>query len=869
MTRPRLILALLPLLCARALPAAAPTADKFFEQHCYDCHDKESKKGGLDLTELKPDFANTASFTAWMKVHDRIESGEMPPPKKKKRPPAAESAQITTWLDNELTAADNLRHAAEGRAVIRRITRVEYENALRDLLAMPDLRLIDLLPADGQRGGYDKLGEALDLSHVQLAKYLETAEYALNAATATRPEAPPVLKTRIYPGSDANMCKALGTGNAVLLKNFAPDPLYPAPGKLMAQDYIDSFGLAKKAGVPTSKSAAGFFHPNVVYLQTGYGFAPIFPGKYRLRTSLWSFMWNAGAVEPSPKTEVAMLYLVGRTLGYFDAPSLKPLVTEITPWLEKGDEVYFNCASLHLHEQQVRMLAGGAAGYTGPGIATDWLDVEGPLFDQWPPESHHRLFGNLPIKPFDSASGAHAPKRTPATDNNNSRSWPRMTDLPPSESAPPLCTVVSDQPLEDATRLLKTFLSHAFRRPAPDDEVRRYVGLVQARLNAKDCFEDALNYAYKAALTSTNFLFRVESPGKLDDLALASRLSFWLWNSVPDDDLLALANAGRLHQPEVMRTQVERLLSDPRSERFINDFLDQWLKLRDIDSTDPDGELYPEYHVYLKDSMLAESRAFFRELVVKDLSVTNVVASDFAMMNGRLADHYGFEGVSGSKIHATLLPPNCERGGLITQASVLKVSANGTNTSPVIRGVWFNERILGLPVPPPPPGIPAIDPDTHGATTVREQLEKHRADPSCASCHAKMDPPGFALECFDVIGRFRTRYRSRGAGVPTNVVYPGGWKPTYKLGPVVDSAGQLPDGRAFNDIIDLRKHLLADPDQIARNLAQQLLTYATGAELSYADRREISQLVAESKQRKHGVRSLIHIIAQSSLFQRK
>ncbi|MEI6537345.1 MAG: DUF1592 domain-containing protein, partial [Verrucomicrobiaceae bacterium] len=548
-------------------------------------------------------------------------------------------------------------------------------------------------------------------------------------------------------------------------------------------------------------------------------------------------------------------------------PSLKPLVSEFTPWMEKNEEVYFNCASLHLHEQQVRMLPGGAAGYVGPGIATDWLEVEGPLNDQWPPESHQRLFGDLPIKPFDAASGVNAPKRPPVTMNN--RAWPKAADLPPSEAAPPLCTVASTRPLEDATRLLKSFLNRAFRRPVPVDEVQRYAGLVKSRLDARDCFEDAMAYAYKAALTSTNFLFRSESPGKLDDIALASRLSFWLWNSVPDDELLALATAGRLHQPEVMRSQVERLLNSDKAERFINDFLDQWLKLRDIDSTDPDGELYPEFHAYLKDSMLAESRAFFRELLTKDLSVTNIVASNFAMMNERLADHYGFEGVTGSKIHATLLPPDCERGGFITQASVLKVSANGTNTSPVIRGIWFNERILGQTVPPPPPGIPAIDPDTHGATTVREQLEKHRADPSCASCHSKMDPAGFALESFDVIGRFRTRYRSRGAGDPTSVVFPGGWKPFYKLGPVVDSAGKLPDGRAFNDIIDLRKHLLADPDQIARNLTQQLLTYATGAELTYADRREITQLVAESKLRKHGVRSLIHIIAESAIFQRK
>ena len=270
-----------------------------------------------------------------------------------------------------------------------------------------------------------------------------------------------------------------------------------------------------------------------------------------------------------------------------------------------------------------------------------------------------------------------------------------------------------------------------------------------------------------------------------------------------------------------------------------------------------------------RNRMLAESRAFMRELVTQDLSVTNIVASDFLMMNDRLAEHYRFVGPAGSRIVRVVIPQDCERGGFITQASVLKVTANGTTTSPVIRGIWFNERILGQPVPQPPPGTPAIDPDTHGTTTIREQLEKHRADPACAACHAKLDPAGFAMEGFDVIGGFRHNYRSLGEGTSTTKVFPGGWKPVYKLALPVDSAGQLPDGRAFKDIIDLRKHLLADPDQIARNLTHHLLTYATGAELGYSDRRDVAQIVADSRKHNHGIRNLIHVIAQSELFQRK
>ena len=852
-------------------PAQAPTA--FLEHYCYDCHDSETKKGSLDLTALKFDFTDPKSYDMWVKVHDRIDRGEMPPRKKRTQPPEEEADKVATWLDSQLVAVKTQARDTEGRAVIRRMTRTEYENAVRDLLAMPNLNVKDMLPADGSRGGYDKVGEALDLSHLQMSRYMDAADFALTAAIATRPTAPPVLKKRIYPASQPNFHKAVGTGNAVLLqkgdRGFAPDPIWPAPGRLIGKPYQESFAAATKAGVPGSKSAVGLFHPNVVYLQTGYGFAPIYSGKYRLRLSLWSFLWDAGVVKPSPKTEVAMLHIGARTLGYFDAPSLTPLVTEVTPWLERGGEIYFNSASLYLHEGiQVRQRPGGAAEYVGPGIATDWLEIEGPIFDEWPPESHRRLFGQLPIKPFDSATGGTAPYREPVEQRVH-RVWPDTSDIPASELSMPIYSVVSADPREDATRLLKPFLYRAFRRPVAAQEVERYVSLVTARLAEKDCFEDAMRYAYKAALTSASFLFRIEQPGPLDDTALAVRLAGWLWDSVPDDELLTIAWEGKLHLPKAMDSQVDRMLNDPKSDRFIKDFLDQWLRLKDIDSTDPDSQLYPEFHVYLKDSMMAESRAFLRELIAKDLSVTNIVASDFLMMNERLAEHYLFVGPKGSKIQRVFIGNDTERGGFITQGSVLKVTANGTVTSPVIRGIWITDRILGLPVPPPPPGVVGIDPDTHGATTIREQLDKHRTDPVCAACHARIDPTGFALESFDVIGRWRKAYRSRGLGEETAMVFPDGWKPQYKVGPPVDCAGTLPDGRAFADIKELRKLLLANPDQITRNFTGHLLTYATGAPLSYVDRSGIEKIVSESKKQGHTVRKLIHIIATSDIFQRK
>jgi Protein of unknown function (DUF1592)/Protein of unknown function (DUF1588)/Protein of unknown function (DUF1585)/Protein of unknown function (DUF1587)/Protein of unknown function (DUF1595)/Planctomycete cytochrome C len=860
---------LLPALTASLFSAAPPNV--FLERYCYECHDADTKKGDLDLTSLKQDFTDPRLFEKWEKVHDVIAKDEMPP-KKKKRPPVQEAQEVTDWLDKSLLAADRQAATSEGRAVIRRLTRTEYENAIRDLLDMPDLSIKEMLPADGLREGYDKVGEALDLSHVQLSRYMDAVNAALDAAIATSPTAPPVVKTRIYPCAQSNMHKAVGTGNAVLLRKgehgFEQDPIWPAPGKLINKAYKDSFTEAAKAGVPQSHSAVAFFHPNVVYLQTSYGFSPIFSGKYKLRLSLWSLLWDAGSVQPSPKTEVAMLHVGSRTLGYFDAPSLSPLVTEITPWLEKNGEVFFNSASLYVHEGiQVRQLPGGAAAYTGPAIATDWLEVEGPFNDEWPPQSHKRLFGDLPIRKFEAKPGVKVPKRTPL--DKNFRSWPMPSDYAPEVFSDTVYSVASDQPQHDAATLLAKFLRRAYHRPVSPEEVQRYVALMSSRLEDGECFEDAMRYAYKAALTSANFLFRLEPPGKLDDAALAVRLSTWLWNSLPDDELLALVREGKLHLPLAMDAQIERMLKDPKSERFITDFLDQWLKLRDINSTDPDAELYPEFHVYLKDSMVAESRAYMRELIEQDMPITNLVASDFLMMNERLADHYLFVGPKGSQIRRVPIGNDTERGGFITQGAVLKVTANGTVTSPVIRGIWLSDRILGTPVPPPPPGVPAIDPDTHGATTIREQLIKHRADPACAACHARIDPPGFALESFDVIGRFREAYRSRGAGQPTPIVYPGGWRPKYKIGPPVECSGALPDGRKFADIKALRKFLVDDPDQLVRNFARHLLIYATGAPLGYADRKSLESIVAESKSQGYGIRKLLHTIAKSEIFMQK
>jgi hypothetical protein len=394
---------------------------------------------------------------------------------------------------------------------------------------------------------------------------------------------------------------------------------------------------------------------------------------------------------------------------------------------------------------------------------------------------------------------------------------------------------------------------------------------VRAKLEQGDSFEQALRVGLKGVLVSPHFLFLREkaAPGKsrLDDFALASRLSYFLWSSMPDDELLALAEQGMLHEPDQLRRQVERLLRDPRAAAFTRNFAGQWLGLRSIDATMPDRMLYPEHDDVLQVSMVKEPLLFFEEVLKHDLSLTNFVASDFSMLNGRLARHYRIPGVDEELVfHKVMLPPESHRGGVLTMAAVLKVTANGTTTSPILRGAWVLDRILGMPPPKPTVEVEAIEPDIRGATTIREQLAKHRQDPACASCHVKIDPPGFALENFDVIGGWRERYRSLGAG---EAAIADGRKLRYLHGPAVDAADVLPDGRRFQNIDEYKQLLLEDKDQLTRALAEKLLSYATGAAPTLADGQEIDQIVERVRDKNFGFRSLVQEVVQSSLFQSK
>jgi hypothetical protein len=764
--------------------------------HCYSCHSKQTAKpkGNFCIDQLAPSFADGPGRDAWREVLKRVQAGEMPPKAQPRLNPAAKQA-LDDWIGAGLRAAD-ARRAAEGRVVLRRLNRIEYENTVRDLLGI-DIELRDMLPQDSSAGGFDNVAEAHHVSTFLMEKYLEAADKALAVAIANGPQ--PALIKRRYSIQEIHQFKV------------ASENVF----RKLDDDTVVSF-----TSVPWQALTLSPFYPPD-------------RGQYRFRIGASGFQSAGKPV--TYRVDAGTMGMAGSTrlVGYFDAPADKPAVVEFVEALPPRATIRILPYGL-ANSQVVHKI--GADSYTGPGLAVHWIDVEGPLHATWPPASHRRVFGDLAQKP--------APVYN----------FPRRVE------------VVSADPEADATRILRGFAHRAFRRTVTDDDLKPVMKLVRARLAEKATFEQAVRVGLMAVMVSPDFLFLREKAGKLDDFALASRLSYFLWSTMPDEELLSLAGQKKLSETATLREQVERMLKDKKAAALTENFVGQWLGLREIDATIPSHILYPEYDEMLKHSMLKETYLFFEEVLRHDLSVAEFIHSDFAMLNGRLAKHYGVGGVDGWEFKKVTLPRDSHRGGVLTQASVLKVTANGTYTSPILRGAFVLERILGTPPPRPPEGVSAIEPDIRGTKTIRAQLAKHRQLATCASCHAAIDPPGFALESFDVIGGWRETYRSSGNGKP--VVIDGRRMP-YLQGPRVDAADVLPDGRKFRDIDEFKQLLLRDRDQVARNLAGRLVTYATGAVPQPADQPAIEAIVRDIRDKNYGLRSLVHAVVQSPLFRNK
>lgn len=874
---------------ASALPlSAAELPDHvraFFERHCLDCHDSQSKKGGLDLAQPAVNFTDPPSLLRWIRLHDRVQSGEMPP-KDAPRPKAEEIQPVLEWLGQTLRAEETQLRQTNGRRVVRRMNRAEFENTLRDLLDVPWIEVQELLPDDGRADGYTKTAAALDVSPVLLAKYAEAIDKALDAAVAKWSVPPEVERRTLYANQQYDYKVLMSGGDAIML---TPDMKYdesrfPMPsatnadgkypgGKWAFGGKYQGLGEAEKDGVFKDGSTVGMTRTFGESFGGRFNFAPVHPGRYQIGVSAWSYWWDKGEVKPSPRSGSVGVYCGSRLLGFIDAPSLKPTYSELIVDIAPTDENHLRAAGTSFLDAHVYFSQGQIKAYSGAGIAIDKLVVTGPLYDEWPPASHRRLFGHLPVVPFAKLT-PDVPKPNRPTTFRQARG----ASNGPGRLVPG--ATVSDDPAGDARRLLATFLPRAFRRPVTNAEVERYAAIADARGKEGGAFEDALLESYRTALLSPDFLFLNESHGKLDGYAIASRLSYFLWNTCPDDALLADAKAGRLDEPNGLRAAVERLLGDSKADRFYQDFPDQWLDLRDFDLTSPDKQLYPEFQPYLEDAMRREPREFFKFAVRNRLPASQLLSTPINMVSQRLAEHYGIPGVEGVRFRRVDVDQTKNtRGGFLTMAAVCKVTANGSTTSPVKRGAWVMKKILGQPPQPPPPDIPAIEPDVRGATTIREQLAKHRDDSACAGCHARFDPPGFALESYDVIGGWRDFYRAtEGKKAPEfSRIFRSYLTPeaefknhvNFRDGQPVDASGELVDGRKFVTLREYQALLNGELPVFSRNLANQLVVYATGAPVSFADRPAVNEILKRAGGANPNLNELLHQVIQSPLFLNK
>lgn len=829
---------------------------RFMERQCLDCHSTDSPEGGLDLSSISKQGPTSKAIELWIKIHDRVVAGEMPPKSKLKQ---EEVRPFTSVLFDRLVELDQQALALSGRAVWRRMNRYEYENSLRDLLDAPWLQLKTILPEDGEQQRFNKIGEALDTSHVNLARYMQAADYALRAVAASQPKAPERTLVRYYAREDAGFKGKVRFSEFNRSPERAVFPLidYEADLEALNPDGPQYTTVGESDPEKRERESFGVVASSYEPIEPGFKTfkAPV-AGRYLLRFKGYTF-WAAGQEKNwwrpvrektsiGRRSEPVAIYSVSpprqlRKLGEFDF-QIEPTVQKLEVFLLEGESIRPD--AVRLFRSRPPNFHNPLAEKDGmPGVAFSYMEADGPIVEKWPTEGQKLLFDDLKVS---------------KTTNGFS--------------------VESNDPSRDAKRLLSNFLKAAYHRPVDTSdttdtsEVNRFLKVVDAAIASKLSFQEAMFAGYTAILCSPEFLCMEERVGQLEDSAIAARLSLFLWNSLPDTKLRKLAEDKKLTNKTILREQVRRLLDDERSMQFIDAFLAYWLDLRKINDTSPDERLYPDYYLddSLVDAALSETQLFFRELICENLPARTLVDSDFAFLNERISQHYQIPGVQGVAMRRVHLPAASPRGGILTQASVLKVTANGTTTSPVVRGAWVNERILGIKNPPPPKSVPAVEPDTRGATTIRQQLELHRADTSCNRCHAMIDPVGFALESFDVAGGWRDHYRSLGdEGEPIEGFGKNGQPFSFRQGPPVDASGNLPNGKVFSGIDQVKKLLIEEERSIAKNLLQQLTVYATGAPMRFSDRIEVDQILDRLAKDHYPVKSIITEIVTSRLFLNK
>ena len=773
---------------------------------CGDCHGEAEQNAKINFVAARTPEQLAGKADLWFRMLEQVESGNMPP--EEATPLTADERKtLIDWVRGSLATELAAIRQREGRSHLRRLSRQEYANTVLDILGIRPA-VGRRLPPDGRVDGYDKISAALPFSAAGMEGFMTIAEDTI----ATLLDAPKVAdpKTngtiRHWPVAYGHHTE-LPDGAVVSWNSDA------GSGQLTAKD---------DKGKPTGQPGARV------------------PGIHKLRLSVYGYQTDkpmpfgiyAGHTESHPQH----LSLAG-TLS---APPGKPAVLETEVYFRTGNNNdvtvipdFFRLIPLGIGVQVPKNTQ--ANGVTGPGLAVQWVDVTEP---ELPLPGYRFLMADC-SEPMRNA-------------------LERWGALPADRE-------------EVRTALEKTVRrvgGRFYRRDLTDDEATRRVQTFLERLDKGEKPRPLFVDMIAKLMTAPDSLAIIEQPGRLNDTALATRLSYFLWNSTPDEELLALARQGQLGDPQILRGQTERLLKSPKADRFVKDFTDQWLGLWGMDNTTPDVEVYPEYDDLLKISSAMETQATFRRMLTENLSVVDLVAPKWALINQRLARHYGLPEVVGFDLQLVNLPADTPFGGVWTQSATMKVTANGTLTSPIKRGVWVAERLLGIKIPPPPPTAGSVTPDIRGAKTLREQIALHSSKGSCQACHAKFDGYGFALESFDVTGGYRTAYRRPNPEViklkPAERT-----APTWETGLAVDCSGTTPDGKTFSRIEELRRMVAANPAQLAHGVVRHLITYASGEPAAAIDDPAIQAIVQTSAKDNYGLRTLVHGVVQSELFRSK
>jgi mono/diheme cytochrome c family protein len=752
-----------------------PPERAIVSQYCEGCHNDRSKAGGLSLTAVSIATPHT-NPQIWEAVVRKLRTRAMPPATAR-RPDERVYDQLISYLETDLDRWAQA-HPTPGRTdTFRRLTRIEYQNAIRDLLAL-DVDVTELLPKDDASYGFDNVG-AVALSPTLLERYLGAAQkIAALAIGAPLPAAGSRVVELPVDLTQENHLDGLpfGTrGGTVLTHTFPRDGVYEFEVRLMRN---------------RNENVEGLSEPNEI--------------------------------------EVT---LDSRRLQLFT----------VAPNRNRLDDYYADEAvDKHLHVR-TRVTAGPHT------IGAAFLEKHAALIEteRQPYVAHFNMNRHPRLQPAVHSVSITGPFESTAVGATPSRD--RIFVCRPASTAnEPAC----------AKRIVTALARRAYRRPVTDADVTAPLQFY-AKARASSSFESAIEMALRALVASPEFLFRVErdpervAPGsayRISDVELASRLSFFLWSSIPDDALLAEAERGRLHEPAVLAQQVRRMLADRRSGSLTTNFASQWLYLRNLAAAEPNLRLFPDFDDNLRQGFRRETELFFQSIVAENRSVLDLLDADYTFVNERVARHYGIPHVYGDRFRRVALPADSVRRGLLGQGSILTVTSHSTRTSPVRRGKWILDNIFGMPPSPPPDNIPPLKENAPGqpTQTMRQLMAEHRSNPTCAACHAPMDPLGLALENFDAIGRWRTVGEGR---LP------------------IDASGSLPGGATFDGVTGLRTALLSRPDLFVDTLTGKLLTYALGRGVDYRDAAAIREIRGRTAADSYRFSSLVAAIASSTPFQ--